>query len=202
MSEAEANESFESIWAELRLRLEWHKDFGFYLVFGDDQRVSTLLRQRIEDFTQLRTRKLQWVKPENVQNAVDEVLQAAFPTGENKHYQDWQAPLWIELTAGPDNPEWHSVRQQALAALNRRRSALERDCNRPLLLQLPLAMAPEIVTWAPDLWSVRQYIAILPSGLAQAIDHETSPQTLRDLSVSLERLGDAERDAGRQYAAL
>jgi hypothetical protein len=187
MSETEAGPGFESLWSELRLLLDWQRGFGFYMILGDDHRASRRLRQRIEDATQLRTQKLQCVRPEKPEEAVEMVLRAAFPTGKAKHYQDWHAPLWIELTAGPGDPEWHMVRQHVLAALNRRRSALERDCTRPLLLQLPLAMAPEIVTWAPDLWSVRQYIAVLPSE-APPSNGETTPQALRDLSVNLQSL--------------
>lgn len=109
-----------------------------------------------------------WVRPTRPAIAVDDVLHAAFPQGADKRFRDWRAPLWIELTAGPGRAEWEKVRREALAALNRRRSALEKECPRPLFPLLPVAMAPEIVTWAPDLWSIRQYVAILPGEEARA----------------------------------
>ena len=142
MSESGVAEDFESIWAEIKLLIEWQRGFGFYLVFSDDDRVSKRLRQRVEDTTRVRTHLLQWVRPEDPATAVDQVLHAAFPEGTDRRFRDRHAPLWIELTAGPGRAEWEKVRREALAALNRRRSALEKECLRPLFLQLPAAMAP------------------------------------------------------------
>lgn len=250
MSESPVQADFESIWSEIKLLLDWNQGFGFYLVFGDDHRVSRRLQQRIEDATRLRSHLLQRVRPEAAEAAVEVVLKAAFPEGEDRRFHDWRAPLWIDLTTGPDDQAWEAARQQTLAALNRSRSALERGCPRPLFLQLPEAMAPAVVTWAPDLWSIRQFVAVLPHDdriyvPAEAIDVKTfreeavesslkaerfhqegallsalesarevverfrvlrasvgdTPQTLRDLSVSLERLGDVELDAGNLLAA-
>jgi tetratricopeptide (TPR) repeat protein len=161
MSEAKTQSEFEAIWAEIHRLLEWQQGFGFYLVFSDDQRAAKALKQRVEDATRLRTGLLQWVRPETPETAVQAVLEAIFQP--DSRYDHWHAPLWVELTAGPEDAAWQKVRRQALSALNRRRSALEQDCLRPLFLQLPEAMAPEVVTWAPDLWSVRQYIALLPA---------------------------------------
>jgi tetratricopeptide (TPR) repeat protein len=160
MSDIGAARGFDSIWAELRQLLDWQHGFGFYLVFANDQKAANLLRQRVESATRFRTRSLQWVRPVDLQTALDEVMSAALDA--TSDYNELQSPLWIELSAGADDPEWQSKRREILSALNRRRGALEQDCRRPLLLQLPLSMAPEIVTWAPDLWSIRQYIAVLP----------------------------------------
>lgn len=250
MSESSGQADFESIWSEIKLLLDWNQGFGFYLVFGDDHRVSRRLQQRIEDATRLRSHLLQRVRPEAAEAAVEVVLKAAFPEGEDRRFHDWRAPLWIDLTTGPGEPAWEAARQQTLAALNRSRSALEKDCPRPLFLQLPEAIAPAVVTWAPDLWSIRQFVAVLPHDdriyvPAEAIDVEgfregaveisqkaesfhkdgslltaletarevvdrfrvlharegDTPQSLRDLSVSLERLGDVELDAGNLMAA-
>ena len=77
MPEADASQRFEAVWAELKLLLEWREGFAFYIVLGDDQRVSTRLRQRVEDFTRSRTRPLQWVKPEYCDSLVYTVLCAA-----------------------------------------------------------------------------------------------------------------------------
>ena len=200
MPEADASQRFESVWAELKLLLEWRQGFAFYIVLGDDQRVSTRLRQRVEDFTLSRTQPLQWVKPEHCETLVETVLSAVLPpTQDGQPHADSHAPVWLELTAAPDDPHWNTARQQALAALNQRRSRLEQQCPRPLFLQLPLKMAPDIVVWAPDLWSIREYIALLPS---DAPRHVGSADELRDLSISLDDVGKAERNGGRLDAAL
>ncbi|WP_374490481.1 hypothetical protein [Zoogloea sp.] len=160
-SNPQPTQDFESIWAEIKLSLEWQHGFGFYLVLSDDPRSARQLRQRVEDATRLRTRLLQWVCPQNPETAVQEALHAAFPTGEARRFHDWQAPLWLELTTAPGDAAWDQARRATLSALNRRRSALEQQCPRPLFIQLPSSFAPEIVTWAPDLWSVRQFVAVL-----------------------------------------
>ena len=200
MPEADASQRFEAVWAELKLLLEWRQGFAFYIVLGDDQRVSTRLRQRVEDFTLSRTQPLQWVKPEHCETLVETVLSAVLPpTQDGQPHADSHAPVWLELTTAPDDPHWNTARQQVLAALNQRRSRLEQQCPRPLFLQLPLKMAPDIVVWAPDLWSIREYIALLPS---DAPRHAGSADELRDLSISLDNVGQTERDSGRLDAAL
>lgn len=161
MSDRGIAKGFDAIWAELRQLLDWQHGFGFYLVFANDQKAANLLRQRVESATRWRTRKLQWVRPTDLQAALEEVMSAALDA--TSEYNELQSPLWIELSASADDQEWQGKRREILSALNRRRGALEQDCRRPLLLQLPLSMAPEIVTWAPDLWSIRQYIAVLPA---------------------------------------
>ena len=245
---ADGRARFEALWAELRLLLEWQQGFGLYLVFGDDERVTRELRQRLIDYTSFRARRLEIVRPETPDGAAREVLEAVFPATPVTT-DAFAAPLWIELNTAPDDARWRRARRDVLAALNQRRSALEQAFGRPLLLHLPLTMGPEIVTWAPDLWSVRQLILLLPETppahppttdgaelhtLAQRIDDEAeqeaeaghsevaltrwresvelkrrlretlgdTPQTLRDLSVSLDRLGDAERERGRAEAAI
>ena len=101
MSESRGQADFESIWSEIKLLLDWNQGFGFYLVFGDDHRVSRRLQQRIEDATRLRSHLLQRVRPEAPEAAVDVVLKAAFPDGDDCRFHDWRAPLWIDLTTGP-----------------------------------------------------------------------------------------------------
>ena len=200
MSEAEHQRQFETVWSEIKLLLEWQQGFAFYLVFGDDARVSARLRQRLNDYVSSRTWLLQWLRPERAENAVEEVLAAVFPSSvEFKPFLDQQAPIWIELTAGPGISAWELARRKTLSALNQRRSGLEKTCPRALFLQLPLAMASEVVTWAPDLWSVREYIALLP---LEAPDYtQVAPTELRRLSISLDDIGASELEQGRLVSA-
>ncbi len=200
MSDADLQRQFETVWSEIRLLLEWRQGFAFYLVFGDDSRVSARLRQRLNDYVSSRTGLLQWLRPDRVENAVEEVLAAVFPSSaEFKPFLDRQAPIWIELTVGPGISAWDVSRRKTLSALNQRRSALETTCPRALFLQLPLAMASEVVTWAPDLWSVREYIALLP---LEAPDYTlVAPAELRRMSISLDDVGASELEQGRLASA-
>ena len=52
-SNPQPTQDFESIWAEIKLSLEWQHDFGFYLVLSDDPRSARQLRQRVEDATRV-----------------------------------------------------------------------------------------------------------------------------------------------------
>ena len=229
MSEHPTTSAFESLWAEIKLLLEWQQGFGFYVVVGDDYRVALALRQRIEDAMRVSSGALQFLRPQNPETAAVEVLQAILPPSEQEaaRYQQWQAPVWLDLTTAPDDPNWQTPRRQVLAALNVRRSALEAYCLRPLFVHLPQSLLPEVVTWAPDLWSIRQFIAILPpqslpsphaaqanAAALQQIRAEMvrlqqlrtligdTPLVLRDLSVILEKLGNIEADQGNFSAAL
>ena len=200
MSEAELHRQFETVWSELKLLLEWRQGFAFYLVFGDDYRVSTRLRQRLEDYVRSRTWLLQWLRPDRPESAVEDVLAAVFPSSvELNRYLERRAPIWVELTVGPETDAWDAARRKTLTALNQRRSSLEKTCPRALFLQLPLAMAPEVVTWAPDLWSVREYIALLPSELPKTAT--LAADELRKLSISLDDIGTSELEQGRLAAA-
>ena len=200
MSEAEFHRQFETVWSELKLLLEWQQGFAFFLVFGDDSRVSARLRQRLDNYVRSRTGLLQWLRPDRAERAVEDVLAGVFhSSAESKPFLDYGAPIWIELTAGPGTTAWDVARRKTLSALNQRRSALEITCPRALFLQLPLAMAPEVVTWAPDLWSIREYIALLPS---QVPDNTMlAPAELRRLSISLDDIGAAEFEQGRLLPA-
>ncbi len=203
MTPTEAERRFETIWSELRLLLDWHDGFMFCLVFGDDHRVSERLRQRIADFTQTRTRPLRWLKPEQRDTLVETVLRAVLPQGEDGRDAELRAPLWLQLTVAPDDPGWDQARRQVLAALNQRRSELEHTWPRPVFLQLPLAMAADVVVWAPDLWSIRHYIALLPTDPAHARTEDAiAPERLRTRVLDLDRIGADELEAGRLDAAL
>lgn len=187
MSEHPTTSAFESLWAEIKLLLEWQQGFGFYVVVGDDYRVALALRQRIEDAMRVSSGALQFLRPQNPETAAVEVLQAILPPSEQEatRYQQWQAPVWLDLTTAPDDPNWQIPRRQVLAALNVRRSALEAYCLRPLFVHLPQSLLPEVVTWAPDLWSIRQFIAILPPYSPPPVPKEDEVENFRNETIRL-----------------
>ena len=108
MSDRGIAKGFDAIWAELRQLLDWQHGFGFYLVFANDQKAANLLRQRVESATRWRTRKLQWVRPTDLQAALEEVMSAALDA--TSEYNELQSPLWIELSASADDQEWQGKR--------------------------------------------------------------------------------------------
>ena len=41
---------FEEIWAEIKLILDWHRDFSLFFVLGQNTLSSMALRQRLQDY--------------------------------------------------------------------------------------------------------------------------------------------------------
>ena len=191
--------ALESAWAELKLLLEWQEGFALVWVLGDDQRVSAQIAQRLEDFSQARTSRLQTVRPSAPESAVSEVLEALFGSASVGVMPKFIGPVWIDLMQGPDSRDWQLARQQTLASLNQRRSALEHEFARPLLVHVPLAMAGEIVSSAPDLWSARALVSVLPHSVSWG---STSPDSVRERAIALDTVGTSELEAGRLDAAL
>ena len=191
--------ALESAWAELKLLLEWQEGFALVWVLGDDQRVSAQIAQRLQDFSQARTSRLQTVRPSAPESAASEVLEALFGSASVGVMPKFIGPVWIDLMQGPDSPDWQLARQQTLASLNQRRSALEHDFARPLLVHVPLAMAGEIVSSAPDLWSARALVSVLPYSVSRG---SASPDSVRERAIALDTVGTSELEAGRLDAAL
>ena len=181
---------FEKIWREIKQLLEWNQGFGFYLVFGEEQRPLDELRQRVQDATRLQSKTLQLIRPLEPTTAEEEVLTAILSPA--PLFTDYASPIWLDLTMGPEDKPWQTVRQRVLAALNRQRSRLEIECQRPLFVSLPVTMAAEVVTWAPDLWSIRQYIALLPNTALPSTNTESykvdKPEEAGILSPELQQL--------------
>lgn len=160
-----------SIYAEIQLLLEWKKGFGLYFVLSDDPFASDALRQRVEELTLGCNHPLQCIRTEQPETLVETVLSAILPSTPSDQWQAQNhAPVWLDLTSDSDEQAWNTARIQTLAALNRGRSRLEQQYQRPLFLQLPMHMAADIVTWAPDLWSIREYVALVPAAHAISLD--------------------------------
>ena len=210
---------FEKIWREIKQLLEWNQGFGFYLVFGEEQRPLDELRQRVQDATRLQSKTLQLIRPLEPTTAEEEVLTAILSPA--PLFTDYASPIWLDLTMGPEDKPWQTVRQRVLAALNRQRSRLEIECQRPLFVSLPVTMAAEVVTWAPDLWSIRQYIALLPNtalpstntgsdkadkpeeaGILSPELQQLTPARLRRKMIELGNNGENELDSGHIDIAL
>ncbi len=210
---------FEKIWREIKQLLEWNQGFGFYLVFGEEQWSLDELRQRVQDATRLQSKTLQLIRPLEPTQAEEEVLTAILSPP--PLFTDYASPIWLDLTMGPEDKPWQTVRQRVLAALNRQRSRLEIECQRPLFVSLPVTMAAEVVTWAPDLWSIRQYIALLPNTALPSTNTESykvdkpeeagilspelqqlTPARLRRKMIELGNNGENELDSGHIDIAL
>ena len=164
---------FEEIWAEIKLILDWHRDFSLFFVLTQNTLSRTALRQRLQDYLKAITGPLNWIHP-------------ASPVDINRRLADRLfarpgPPVWLELGGQDSRGQWDRARQQALGLLNRRRSTLETAMHGPLFIQLPEDFAAHIVTWAPDLWSIRQQLIVLPAlRPVNAMDHQRNLTDHRD----------------------
>ena len=146
---------FEEIWAEIKLTLDWHRDFSLFFVLGQNTLSSMALRQRLQDYLRAITSPLNWIHPASPADIDQHLTEQLFARP--------GPPVWLELGGQDSRGQWDRARQQALGLLNRRRSTLETAMRGPLFIQLPEDFAAHIVTWAPDLWSIRQQLIELPA---------------------------------------
>ena len=164
---------FEEIWAEIKLTLDWHRDFSLFFVLGQNTLSSMALRQRLQDYLRAITSPLNWIHPASPADINQQLADRLFARPGQ--------PVWLELGGQDSRGKWDRARQQALGLLNRRRSTLETAMRGPLFIQLPEDFAAHIVTWAPDLWSIRQQVIELPAVRpVNAMDHQPNLADHRD----------------------
>ena len=164
---------FEEIWAEIKLTLDWHRDFSLFFVLGQNTLSSMALRQRLQDYLRAITSPLNWIHPASPVDINQQLADRLFARP--------GPPVWLELGDQDSRGQWDRARQQALGLLNRRRSTLETAMRGPLFIQVPEDFAAQIVTWAPDLWSIRQQLIELPAvSQVNTIDHQRDRADHRD----------------------
>ena len=169
------NHDFEAIWSELKLTLEWHEDFSLFFVFVENTQASFALKQRLDDFMRSHSKPLRRIKPITQTDLPNKVIDEIFDA--NASY----SPVWVALTQVDQEGVWDTLRAKTLATLNKRRSQLENIVKSPIFIELPYTCAANVVTWAPDIWSVRQQIIELPSNIqlnTELPDSETSNELL------------------------
>ena len=185
---------FEEIWAEIKLTLDWHRDFSLFFVLTQNTLSSIALRQRLQDYLRAITSPLNWIHPASPVDINQQLADRLFARP--------GPPVWLELGRQDSQGKWDRARQQALGLLNRRRSTLETAMHGPLFIQLPEDFAAHIVTWAPDLWSIRQQLIELPAVRpVTAMDHQRNlvvhsdkhphdPEKIHALRLKVEQLKD------------
>ncbi len=99
-------------------------------------------------------------------------------------------PLWLDLTAAPgptigsergrDDDGWAAV----FHALNLGRNTVAKQLNRPLVVILPHRLSQLLAAEAPDLWSVRSAVVVLPADLAAPAGVVELPQVLVELPAA------------------
>ena len=193
---------FEAIWAEIKLILDWHRDFSLFFVLGQNTLSSMALRQRLQDYLRAITRPLNWIHPDSPADIDQHLTELFARLGQ---------PVWLGLGEQDSRGKWDRARQQALGLLNRRRSTLETAMRGPLFIQLPEDFAAHIVTWAPDLWSIRQQVIELPAVRpVNAIDyqrnlvdhsdkHPHDPEKIHALRLKVEQLKNHHKASNKPY---
>ncbi|MEJ2065752.1 MAG: tetratricopeptide repeat protein, partial [Reinekea sp.] len=170
--------SFETIWAELKLTLDWHQDFALFFVLVEHSKAAIELRQRLDDYAHSYGKILSWIKPESIDDAQTTSIQQLFSDSHRPGM-----PIWLELSALDVEQRWDEVRWKVLSVLNKRRSQLENIIDSPVFIQLPYAFAPRIVECAPDLWTIRQ----------QVIELRAEPEFSPEPSLQRDHSADSEK---------
>lgn len=140
-------------WAEIKLALDWHSGFSLFFVFTKRPESVRALKCCIDAYFSENSAKIRHTRPDpvdecNTRSAVNEVFSE--PTA-----------LFLDLTNVHALSKAVDACALIMSTLNKRRIQLERDINKPIFIALPEAMAAHIVSWAPDLWTVREKIVVL-----------------------------------------
>lgn len=140
-------------WAEIKLALDWHSGFSLFFVFTKRPGSAQALACCIDAYFGENDVKIRHIRPE--------------PVDESKTistvYKVFSEPtaLFLDLTNIHALSQAMDACALIMSTLNKRRSQLERDINKPIFVAMPVAMAPHLVSWAPDLWTVREKIVVL-----------------------------------------
>jgi len=183
----------QEAWLDLRRHLEWAQGFALLFLFGPEN-LSTGLREQLRASLTARTCSLQVIAEPGTttppadlaQTLTAAVLDAAHDSSDLQRRMG--VPLWVELQ-GPNDPDGvrEAARAGLLERLNENRDRLRRELRRPLVVVLPSTWRRPSADLAPDLWSIRNAIG-------------DSPQVLRDLSLSLLRVGGLALDSSEHGA--
>ncbi len=139
-------------WAEIKLTLEWHSGFSLFFIFTKSHDSAQPLRCCIDEHFNKTTTQIRHIIPNSGDEAKRSAVRAVFESC---------TPVYLDLTAFQAQASSMDDCAHILNTLNKRRSQLEKDINNPIFIALPESVAAHVVSWAPDLWSVREKIIVL-----------------------------------------
>lgn len=168
MPQAPHDAAFEREWAALRRKLRLARGFCLIFCFVDDERPALALKSRLRDALTFGTSRLAEIAVEEPSELVSRSLAALFDADEHElrvQLEMW-APCWLEAYRGRGDSARDEARIELLMRLNERRSRLEAEVRRPLVLLLPHGFQREAAGRAPDMWHIRVHSAVLEGGAA------------------------------------
>lgn len=149
---AQSIDPYASQWPELKLTLDWNSAFVLFFVFTKTQQDAQRLFTHVNAYFEDQGRALTRIEPSLLSGDAKTAYAMNRLFGLNP---EGKQPSGLVLDAEALSER---DRSSVLTTLNKRRTQLETALNQPVFLALPLACAPKIVEWAPDLWTVRELI--------------------------------------------
>ena len=172
----------EAHWQSLRYHVEWAEGFALIVLFSSNPALYGLLRERLVNIYRTRVSHLQEVAPRSADTLVEEVM-ALIRTPSPLH-DAAVAPLWLDVTTNGD-AAWERARANLVARLNEHRELLRHRLPRPVILLLPAGYRQRLRTFAPDLWSIRDFSLELDE--QEMLRHEATPIGERDPAMGIPR---------------
>ncbi|MFQ2238134.1 hypothetical protein ACK32R_20825 [Aeromonas dhakensis] len=152
-------QNIEQSVTELELLVDWHQGFMLIFVFSRTAIVGNTMKKLIGDLLKCYGRPPFEIVSDGAPNHLLAVVEKLFD--KHPHGQ----PVWLDLhlcdnnnqsPAVHDGNQWAQQTIEIMSALNKGRTALEQSLGAPLFIHLPDSFAPEVATYAPDLWTIRQ----------------------------------------------
>lgn len=150
---------------ELELLVDWHQGFMLIFVFSSTAIIGNTVKELVGDLLKNYEHPPLEVMSDGAPNHLVAVVEKLFD--KHKHGQ----PVWLDLCLRDDThltpavhegDQWDQQLIQIMSSLNKGRTPLEQSLGAPLFIHLPDSFASEVVTYAPDLWAIRQLL-IAPS---------------------------------------
>ena len=155
MSQFEAS-SLDALWEELSPHVEWPEGFGLVLLFAGHPGPVLELRRRVETVMGAREKAVRVVEPVSVEEVAGVVQRVLQP-------EEQDGAVWVSFLKNAGVEGWAEATQWTLKWLNERRFLLERDVGVPMVMVLPLEFRDRMYVIAPDLWTVRSFVGVVPA---------------------------------------
>jgi hypothetical protein len=148
----------EEQWQEFSRHVEWAERFCLIILFVEDALLAGQFLQRLQSQLQGQVSSLHILKPSRPESLAADI----FEDLRRCLVPHTIVPCWLELHQHR-SPEWQRALDNFFARFNENRDRIRRDYPCPFIILLPVAYKSRLREIAPDLWSVRNYTAQLPS---------------------------------------
>lgn len=159
--DADTAQRVEQAITELELLVDWHQGFMLIFAFSSTAMIGNTVKELVGDLLKNYEHSPLVIMSDGKPNHLVSVVEKLFD--KHQHGQ----PVWLDLCLHDDThltpamhegDQWKQQLIEILSSLNKGRTPLEQSLGAPLFIHLPDSISSEVVTYAPDLWTIRQLV--------------------------------------------